>query len=387
MASMIYNDKQITPPPPHYGALDGLRGIAAFLIAFIYHGHYWLKTAIHPFEILFYWPHRFGWTLVQLFFLLSGFIFFQRYSRPISEHSLTPKKYCVLRFSRLYPLHWLTLLITALFVLIRNFYGLSPFQQEIKNNIQLFLLNIPLMQYGWFTANILSFNASAWTLSIEIMMYLLFFILVYFGHKIKKMFFGSIGFVCLGVLLGGIKALFGNPPIPILNQCQGLMGFFMGVIVSGIYSYSTVNKKMCRIITTLCVILNLLSFIFSIVPSIFPFFATILAYGEGYWIIVYTFLLFPPLMFLTLRIAFLTRLFSLRPLRYLGKISYSIYLIHFPVALIITTMDDCFKLKINYSNYIVFFSYMILVMLISHFSHFRFEIPFQNRIRKKYAAL
>jgi peptidoglycan/LPS O-acetylase OafA/YrhL len=364
--------------------LDGLRGIAAFLIAFIYH-YTQFKPTVYPFAKLFYWPYNFGWTLINLFYVLSGFIFFQKYTAPISERTLTLKKYCILRFSRLYPLHWLTLLTVALFVLIRHFSGLAPFQQEAKNNIQLFLLNIPLIQYGWVYSDYKSFNGNSWTLSIEIMMYLLFFILAYCTRKNRKILLGSVGFVCLGVLLGVVKQLGFN--FSILGVCQGMIGFFMGCVTAGIYNYCQACKETHAIVITLCVFLISLSIFFSAAPGFWPFFSRILAYSDmGYWIIVYTFLLFPALVFLTLHITFLTQIFSLRPLRYLGKISYSIYLIHFPIMLIIATINDYFALKIDYSNYIVFFSYMAFVMLSSHFSHFHFEIPCQNHIRKKYAA-
>jgi peptidoglycan/LPS O-acetylase OafA/YrhL len=359
--------------------LDGLRGIAAFVIAFI--NHYPVYLAVHPFENIFYWPYHLGWTFVDLFFILSGFIFYQKYSRSVSAHTLSLKKYCILRFSRLYPLHWLTLLTVALFVLLRNFAGLPPYNEQ-ENTIGFFLLNIPLMQYGWFTSNLYSFNGSAWSLSVEIMMYLSFFALTYFARKKKNIFLGSVGFVCAGLLFGVIKQV--GFEFIILDSYRGMTGFFTGVIVSGVYDYSERNKKTGRVITILCAALILLSVFFSAAPRFLPFFASVLSYSDrGYWVIVYTFLLFPALVFLSLHVQFLSRLFSLRPLRYLGKISYSVYMIHFPVLLVSATVCECFNLKINYSNSVIFFSYIILVLLASRLSHFHFEIPCQNLIRGK----
>jgi peptidoglycan/LPS O-acetylase OafA/YrhL len=358
-----------------------LRGIAAFVIAFINHYPIYLKPNVHPFENLFYWPYHLGWTFVDLFFILSGFIFFQKYSRTVSEHTLPLKKYCILRFSRLYPLHWLTLLTVALFVLLRNFAGLPPYNEQ-ENTLVFFLLNIPLMQYGWFTSNLYSFNGSAWSLSVEIMMYLFFFGLVYFARKKKNIFLGSVGFICVGLLFGVIKQL--GFEFIILDSYRGMTGFFTGVIVSGVYDYSETSKKIRRFITILCVALILLSVFFSVAPGFLPFFASVLSYSDrGYWVIVYTFLLFPAFVFLSLSVQFLSRLLSLRPLRYLGKISYSVYLLHFPVLLIYATLCECFNLEINYSDGIIFLSYIILVLICSHLSHFHFEIPCQNRIRGK----
>jgi peptidoglycan/LPS O-acetylase OafA/YrhL len=214
------------------------------------------------------------------------------------------------------------------------------------------------------------------------MMYLLFFILARNARSNKNFLTGAAAFVCAGVLLGALKQFGFN--FPILGVCQGMIGFFSGCITAGIYNHCARNKKSGRIVTAACVCMILASFFLSAAPGYIPVFSAFLAYSSmGYWVMVYTFLLFPPLIFVVLRIKLLSRAFSVKPLRYLGQISYSIYLIHFPAAFFIVTADELLDLKINYSKSIVFFAYMALVLLLSHFSHFRFEIPVQAWIRKK----
>jgi peptidoglycan/LPS O-acetylase OafA/YrhL len=362
--------------------LDGLRGIAAFTVAFIYH-----YTIFSPETLLFskilYWPYKFGWTLIDLFYVLSGFIFFQKYGTLVAEHSLSLKKYCVFRFSRLYPLHWLTLLIVAFFVLFRQFTGLSyfPFGGAYKYNLPLFLLNIPLMQYGWFYSAYKSFNGNAWTLSIEIMMYLLFFALAYFSRSLRKVFLGSIVFVCIGLLAGGLKQV--GFDFPVLGACQGLIGFFIGCVTAGVYDKCSKSKCLCRIFTVVSIIFVLFSLFLSFAVTLLPLFSAILAYSNmGYWVVVYSFLLFPALIFLSLRFKLLSCIFSVKPLRYLGEISFSVYLIHFPTAFIITTVCEYFHFNIDYSSTLVFFTYIAFVLFLSHFSHFYFEMPAQAWIRK-----
>jgi peptidoglycan/LPS O-acetylase OafA/YrhL len=46
---------------------------------------------------------------VQIFWGISGFIFFWKYAKVIEQKALNAKHFFVLRFSRLYPLHLLTL--------------------------------------------------------------------------------------------------------------------------------------------------------------------------------------------------------------------------------------------------------------------------------------
>jgi peptidoglycan/LPS O-acetylase OafA/YrhL len=363
-----------------------MRGLAAFTVAFIYH-YTSFNPAVYPFAKILYWPYNLGWTLIDLFYVLSGFIFFQKYRQPVSERAISLKKYCVLRFSRLYPLHWLLLIVTAIFVLFRNFNGLShfPVNDDAKNNVFLFFLNIPLIQYGWIYSAHKSFNGTAWTLSIEIMMYLIFFALARCSHSDKRTVFGCAALVVIGVLLGALKQL--GFDFPILGVCQGMIGFFAGCITAHIYNHCAKDRKINFFVTTLCICMILLSIFLSLAAKYISMFSALAAYSSmGYWVVVYSFLLFPPLTFTVLRFKFLSRVFSLKPLRYLGQISYSIYLIHFPAALIIATLNDYFALQINYSGKIFFFSYMAIVLFLSYLSHFRFEMPVQTWIRKKSAG-
>ena len=64
------------------------------------------------YNVLFLFYER-GWMAVDFFFVLSGFIFFRLYSRAISAGDVGAWEFFVLRFSRLYPLHLLTLLLVA----------------------------------------------------------------------------------------------------------------------------------------------------------------------------------------------------------------------------------------------------------------------------------
>lgn len=82
-----------------FRSLDGLRGIAALLVAF-YHWN------------VFHWMFSFyGYMAVDLFFVLSGFILAHRYlyACSIAKES----DFLVARFARLYPMH-----LFALFFLL-----------------------------------------------------------------------------------------------------------------------------------------------------------------------------------------------------------------------------------------------------------------------------
>jgi peptidoglycan/LPS O-acetylase OafA/YrhL len=118
-------------------------------------------------------------------FILSGFIFFNIYEEKISSNKLSLKEFTILRFSRLYPLHLLSFIIVFVIQAFRESINLPTFPLHYSRGILAFLLNIGMLQNGWIITAY-SYNAPSWSLSIEIMMYLLFFVIFYRSKKTKN---------------------------------------------------------------------------------------------------------------------------------------------------------------------------------------------------------
>jgi peptidoglycan/LPS O-acetylase OafA/YrhL len=311
--------------------------------------------------------------MVDLFFILSGFIFFNIYGEKISNGKLHFKEFAVLRFSRLYPLHWLALIIIVTIQFFRRVLTFPIFLSTYSRNIGLLLLNIPMLQNGWITTTF-SYNGPSWSISIEIMMYLLFFAVFYHSMSTKKYVV-----YCLLLIYFGIVITFSKQNTAFFNGqvSRGLIGFFIGCITGELYNYCNKNKRIGLMFTVFCSIAVVFLIIFPVV------------YGYCIlqnWVLVYTFAFFPAFVFLIIKIKALSRFFSIKPFVYLGNLSYSIYLLHYPVQLIIKTFDEYIGLNINYSSKIFFLVFIITVITISHFIYYYFEKPIQNYIRKKYKA-
>jgi peptidoglycan/LPS O-acetylase OafA/YrhL len=368
----IVNDIPISFQNGRYSALDGIRGIAALIIAFIWHYQHF-SPEIYPFSKILYWPYHFGWAMVDLFFILSGFIFFNIYREKISDGKLSIKEFAVLRFSRLYPLHWLALIIIFVTQIFRKLLNFPSFLSTYRQDMGFFLLNIPMLQNGWLTTKF-SYNGPSWSVSIEIMMYLLFFAVFYHSRFTKKYVVYCLLLVYLGLIItrSGQDTAFFNGQVS-----RGLMGFFIGCITGEINNFCNKNKKYGLIFTVLCSIAVVFLIVFPVI------------YGYRIlknWLLVYTFTFFPAFVFLVIKIKILSWFFSINLLVYLGKLSYSIYLLHYPVQLIIKTLDEYFGLNINYSSKIFFLVFIGSTITVSHFTHYYFEKPIQNYIRKKYKA-
>lgn len=112
---------------------------------------------------------------VATFWFISGVIFSKLYEEPIRERFTSFKQYMVNRFSRLYPLHFVTLLITAclqyfIYKAHKRFFIYS------NNTPKAFMENL-VFTHSWKNPRQYSFNAPSWSLGVEIKIYILFFFL------------------------------------------------------------------------------------------------------------------------------------------------------------------------------------------------------------------
>jgi peptidoglycan/LPS O-acetylase OafA/YrhL len=354
-----------------FKALDGVRGTAALIVAFVWHYQHFAPEA-YPFSKILYWPYHYGWIMVDLFFIISGFVFFNMYARKITERALSKTDFFILRFSRLYPLHWFMLIVVTVVKIIRKCLTGSGFFVYYNNNLFFFLQNILSIQNGWLQTDY-SFNGPSWSVSVEIMMYIVFFLVFYYsvGSNKKSCVCGLL-LIYLGLMMyvSGRNWPFFNNQIG-----RGLMGFFIGCTVGEILNFSAAHKRVEKLLLWVCVAGIVILTVFSI---IFGY-----AKLKG-WTLLYMFVFFPALIIISLKFKTVSMILSIKPLLYLGEISYSVYLVHYPMQLIIKTIDEGFKIGINYSSKVFFCVFTAIVIVVSHITHYGFEKPLQKYIREKY---
>ena len=164
--------------------LEALRFLTAFAILVFHYRHFAvvgdqpvglvqerlpLYSLLRPF-------HDFGAVGVWIFWCISGFIFFWKYRDPIAERSVGGWKFFVLRFSRLYPLHLVTLLLVALLQPV--YFGLHGYFFVYQNNDLPHFLAQLFMASDWRIVHGLSFDGPVWSISIEVLVYFGFFLML-----------------------------------------------------------------------------------------------------------------------------------------------------------------------------------------------------------------
>ena len=160
--------------------LELLRFISALAILIWHYQHFAMLPNTHNFEpqqqpfynyLSFFYLN--GAKAVYLFWALSGYIFFYNYYTEIKTYKLTIYAFFIDRFSRLYPLHLVTLLV-LLFLQFSFFSNQQEYFIYQNNDVYHLILNLFFINY-WGFENGYSFNGPVWSVSAEVLIYFIFF--------------------------------------------------------------------------------------------------------------------------------------------------------------------------------------------------------------------
>ena len=328
------SDAALHPHKARFYELDILRGVAALVVVFFHYKHFLLISeaagfdyAHMPLSAIFMPLYLYGQFFVELFFAISGYVFFWLYAEAIASRHTSAWAFFVARFSRLYPLYIVTLLAV---VALQALYPGDDFiyRQDTPVN---FVLNLFMVQQ-WVPYAVQSFNGPAWSISVEVFLYALFFLICFFGWN-RPWVLGGL------FVAGAILRLMSDPTVDFV---RGVPSFFQGgLIYYAVQLLSRHETWRRRVMLWLCVILPV-AWIISYVRGFRPVNVLMEPGLMGTWLSVPVFLyVVLPLSLLALglmqghwRVKWLSR-DSLHRISWIGDISYSVYLIHFPLQLTI----------------------------------------------------
>ena len=334
-----------------YYSVELLRYLAAIAVLIVHYKHFFFPffsnselnhlkyQNLQPFYNSLKYFYEFGFYGVPMFWTISGFVFAHVYLNKKTNF----KEFFYNRLGRLYPLHLLTLLI-VLFLQIINFYYFNKFQIFENNDIYHFFLNFFFIS-GWGFEKGYSFNNPIWSVSVEIVVYFIFYLSLF---QIKKNNFNFLILisVCFLILDQSDYDIF-------FSKCARL--FFYGVIIYKINLFKIFKLKL-TLISILLIIISLKTDLKTALffPSMLLLFVSL----ENYFIKIKKFLSF------------------------LGNQTYSIYLIHIPLQLCIILFFDFFNLdNLIFTKKIFFISYIFFTMIVSTLIFKYFEKPLNIYIR------
>lgn len=352
-----------------------IRGVAALLVV-LYHMQFG-RAEYFPWESATTFFKR-GYLWVDLFFILSGFVI--SYSARLDERApygwRQKRDFWFQRFARIYPLHLFALLLLLVVRLsqsaLKSQFGTQTPQSGSHGPgtiagffEQLFLLNGP-----GITGRI-EWNIPSWSISTEMIAYLLFPFLAAFMVAQRKLAIVSMSLFALGFYtwVGATSGVLDIVQREAVLRC--LAGFGLGMILYTTRAkFATMHDNVLSLLQAIGAAILLSTFLldWNDVWAIPGFFLVVAAtWTDRGWLAV---------------------LLGVRPLHWLGEISYSVYLNHLWVLsgwgfvagwavrrLPISTLEG---------QAIIMVGGMLLVLGISHFTYLLVEQPARKYLMIRY---
>lgn len=304
--------------------------------------------------------YQFGFYGVEVFWCISGFIFFWKYGQAISRRAVGGYKFFVLRFSRLYPLHIVTLLFVAAMQMVYLHFN-GSYYVYANNDVPHFFLQL-FMASNWLVpSQVESFNGPIWSISVEVLVYGVFFLTL---RYLSASLITCVVIAALGALVAGLK-------VSTLPFFFCLMYFYVGCLAAIAYA-RTRDSRRARVLVSSGAALALAGM----------FIATRFVEIHA----VYVLLVGAPSLILlcTIYLRGSRRVSSL--LVAAGSMTYSSYLLHIPIQLTVMTILSVLGMSAPIYSPLLFLGFILGTLTLSYWCYALFEMPAQNWLRRKLKA-
>ena len=367
-------------------SLEGLRGLAAFLVA-LFHIYVYGRWGGLPAQsgIL-----QHAWLFVDLFFVISGYVMAAAYGARLGSPAMLAG-YMTRRFFRLYPLHLVTtvtVILAAAAVQSAKWLlaagGIQvgderPFAVPFFDLDYLGLELLLLQGVGIVSKEI--HNYPAWSISVEFWMYLFFGVsmLLVRTRWLRAVFSAGIVALCLVHFIGAWSSS-APATLDVQGLPRGLLSFFLGVLVflacpspsAPRMTTSRAGRETLLLGLLQAGVLLLALWLIERQPSL------------GAWQLAI------PFVFALLVLALLpdrgvvAALLQTAPLQWLGVHSYAIYLTHITVQ---TVLDWPGRVVPEPFKHLVALAFVAAVLLLSRLAHRHVEVPWRERGKRIAARL
>lgn len=344
-------------------SLDALKCLATTLIVF----HHYQQTFhdIPGRRIAFYGGSFFFGYLVELFFLISGFLIF-KYEKRIQE-GLSFRRFFFRRYLRLLPL---MVLSTTFYMLLTCGFFFDTFRLtgEVrglmiteKPSVWGWLITCLGLQAGWGLENP-CLNNPLWYISVLLACYLFFFLFVRLAARLRV----SPRFFYAGMLLLGLslsRHAYGNLPFLTGEMGRGYCSFFPGLLLAAFWE----NRQIDRRAVGLCLIIPI-GFLLGFATD---YGRALLKPGMSQLLPL---LVWPALVTLVLSEP-AQRLFCSPKLGTLGAVAFDVYSWHDCANLLFVILGETFSWNPFFFSVRGMLVCAVCVWLFGAFSHFCIEKP------------
>ena len=337
--------------------IDGLRFIAVFIVI-IYH----IRLNLLDTNIF-----AGGFVGVDIFFVISGYLITSLIIEDIQKNQFSVIDFFVRRIRRIIPLlTFVSLFFLLVSMIILRGNSLLELSNTIFSSIFFFsnyFFIFKEVQYGVDSNSINPF-LHTWSLSIEEQYYIFFPLLVLLLKK--KLTFLKLSIITI-FLMSLYLCIYGFKNYPNINFflfSSRIWEILLGSLIALMPNYKIKNKLTKNFFTIFGIILILYSsFYFNDIDENFPSLKNLIP-TIGTAIFIY---------FGNGNNDLVSKFLSLKLFSFLGKISFSLYLIHMPVITLIRNTDLVSGTMINKSIAVIF------IFIFSIFTYFFIEKIFRDR--------
>jgi peptidoglycan/LPS O-acetylase OafA/YrhL len=331
------SENSLGPSNNRIPELDVLRGFAAIGVM-IYHYTVVFSSIVDHTDYRIYIPY--GVYAVHLFFIISGFVISMTL-----QHTKRPMDFVVSRFSRLYPVFWIAVLLTQSIV------WLSP-HTEFSVSWRVALVNLTMLAEVFHIPLV---DNVYWSLVIELIFYTIIFF-IWRCELLSKIEFLVIPWCLLQILAAYSYSLFGYQCPQVITVA--LLLKYAHLFMAGILFYRL--RILGENVSTLTLIAACLCTEFLLQGNLAGVFCAV-------FFIIFYFLAKNQL-----------NIIAVKPLIFIGSISYSLYLIHQNIG---------FEIMLRMKDYPRIFQLLVaslVVILLSWGLRVAVEIPSMRWIRSLY---
>ncbi len=361
--------------------LDGVRGLAIALVLIFHYVELPVATGARTLwgsTALFYGlflPTRFMWSGVDLFFVLSGFLI----GGILLDNRESPRYYSVFylrRFHRIFPLYYLLIAVVAVGVWA---WPLSP----------LFRGSMPMWVFPVFAQNLTGDYTRApeaievtWSLAVEEQFYLLFPFIVKLCSRTALLYVLGACLVAAPVLRTllildgwGFELVYSLLPTRADTLALGVLA---AMIVRSEAATTWVKVNARRLYLCLLGLIALVSTMLKWTDYSYLGTVGYSIFGTAHFLFILLLLIAPlPLM---------KAAFSARWLRWLGMVSYCVYLVHYPMKIgMFQLFMPGHDLVINGTkSLVVTIAALVTTLAVAQFSWVVLERPLVKRAHVRY---
>ncbi|MGC2774031.1 MAG: acyltransferase [Bradyrhizobium sp.] len=356
---MVLPQTSTSPGTHKLIGLEGLRFLATISVLLWHYPHFayvadapvdLVRSELPFYRVLFPF-YELGEYGVVIFWCISGFIFFWKYSTTITDGMIDGRTFFVYRLSRLYPLHLATLLLVAalqpLYFAQHGFFFVYQ-----SNDISHFVAQL-FMASDWLPPTGVSFNGPIWSVSIEVLVYAAFFLML----RIAK----PSPLINLAVIVAAILT------DTLVGKC---FVFFYAGGLAAMARQAVADAPHRRRLEAMAACAA------AAIPLALWLSGLHLATLSAPLLLITT----PILLFCCSGPMVLPRRLE-GPLEAAGNMTYSCYLLHFPIQLTIAVVFASMQQPIPYRSQLFWTAFVLATLGASLLTYRWFELPAQRLLR------